>query len=179
VGVYGLQIFVNDTHGNVQHASIIITVADTTLPSWVTTPENQVIEYGEAFIYDLDATDLAGISTWWLNSTDFAIDAEGIITNATVLAVGVYGLQIFVNDTHGNVLSGVITVTVDEPTVTTTTTTTGTTTEPTTSTTSPTSPTTPTGTTPDGLDLMVFIAIGGVGAIVVLIVVFVFLKRKS
>jgi parallel beta-helix repeat protein len=175
----GVAVCVNDTYGNEATIILFIHVTDSVLPNLVTTPENQVIEYGEAFIYDLDATDLAGISTWWLNSTDFAIDAEGIITNATVLAVGVYGLQIFVNDTHGNVLSGVITVTVDEPTVTTTTTTTGTTTEPTTSTTSPTSPTTPTGTTPDGLDLMVFIAIGGVGAIVVLIVVFVFLKRKS
>jgi parallel beta-helix repeat protein len=177
VSVYDFTINVNDTYGNELSITIAVTVEDTVLPSWVTTPENQVIEYGETFSYDVDAIDLAGISTWWLNRTDFSIDSSGLITNATVLAVGVYGLEVFCNDTHGNVQSAIITVTVEAPP--TTTTPTSTTTTPTTDTTTPTLPTTPTGTTPSGLDPMLLLALGGVGAIVVLVIVFVFLKKKS
>jgi parallel beta-helix repeat protein len=179
-GIYGLEIFVQDRHGNVQSATISITVEDTILPSWVILPENQIIEFGEFFSYDIDVTDLAGTSHWWLNGTDFSIDENGLITNATVLAVGVYGLEISCNDTHGNVLSATITVTVEEAPVTTTTTTTSTTTATTTTdTTTPTSPTTPTGTTSSGLDPMVLLAFGGIGVVVVLILVMFFLKKKS
>jgi parallel beta-helix repeat protein len=178
-GIYGLEIFVEDRHGNMQSTTISVTVEDTVLPSWVISPENQIIEFGENFIYDLDATDLSGISHWWVNSSEFSINADGTITNASVLAVGIYGLEIFVEDNHGNVQSAIITVTVEEVTPTTTTTTpTPTTTTPT-DTTTPTSPTTPTGTTPSGLDPMVFIALGGIGAIAVLIIIVVFVKKKS
>ena len=189
VYVYLLIFAVNDTYGNVLADSILVTVEDTILPSWELAPENQIINYGEVFRYDLNATDLAGISHWWLNSTDFSIDSDGVITNATILAVDVYGLQIFVNDTHGNVLSETITVTVEElpttttPTPTSTTpttdTTTPTSTTPTTDTTEPTSPTTPTGTTPSGLDPMVLLTLGGIGAVVVLLIIVTFLKKKS
>jgi parallel beta-helix repeat protein len=170
VNIYIIIINVNDTYGNTRGALIAITVEDTILPSWVIAPENQVIEYGEHFTYDVDATDLAGIDNWWLNTTDFEIDGNGVITNATVLAAGSYGLEISCNDTHGNVLSATITVTVEELPSTTT---------PTTDTTTPTSPTTPTGNTPGGLDPMLFIALGGIGGVVVLIIVILFVKKKS
>jgi hypothetical protein len=98
-----------------------------------------------------------------------------MITNTTPLAVGVYGLEISCNDTHGNVLSATIAITVEElPTTTPTTTTT-----PTDTTTTPTSPTTPTGTTPGGLDPMVMIVLGVGGALAILIIIVVFLKKKS
>jgi len=171
VSEYILGISVNDTYGNTGSDVVLITVEDTTLPGWMITPENQVVEYGDSFLYDVTATDLAGISHWWLNSTDFSIDAEGVITNATILSVKVYGLEVFVNDTHGNVLSATITITVEGPTTTTPTTTT--------STTITTTPTSPTGTTPGGLDPMVILVLGGVGAVVVLVIVVVFMKKKS
>lgn len=169
-GVYGLEIYVNDTHENILSAIITITVEDTISPSWVISPENQVIEYGESFSYDLDATDLSDISHWWLNSTDFTVDSNGVIANATVLAAGVYGLEIYVNDTHGNVLSAIISVTVEAPITNTTTTTT------TTTTTSATS----TSTTTEGPDPLVILALViGFGAVAVVIIVIVFLKKKT
>ncbi|MFX0064741.1 MAG: S8 family serine peptidase [Candidatus Hermodarchaeota archaeon] len=117
VGTYGLQVWVNDTHSNIQSASFTVTVQDSTLPSWVELPTDQIVEFGDNFFYDLNAADLAGISTWWLNDTaHFTIDADGIITNVASLSVGTYGLQVWVNDTHSNIQSASFTVTVQDTT---------------------------------------------------------------
>ncbi len=83
-------------------------------PTWVETPTDQVAIAGMPFLYDLEATDPEGsLDSWWLNdTTNFAIDAEGEITNAAVLEEGSYGLQVSVNDSYGNVLTAVFTVVV-------------------------------------------------------------------
>ncbi len=101
-GVYGLRIFVNDTAGNQLHADIQIDVVTGAPPIWVQTPTNQIVELGDPLIYDLNATDFSGIDTWWLNDTlRFSIDHSGVITNATMITTGQYGLQVRVNDTIG------------------------------------------------------------------------------
>jgi hypothetical protein len=75
--------------------------ADTTPPAWDQQLANQTVEFGVAFVYDVNASDLSGIDTYFINDTsDFAINASnGNITNATALAVGVYHLNVSVNDT--------------------------------------------------------------------------------
>ncbi len=92
----------------------LIRVANDNLPpTWVMTPTDQVIIVGTPFLYDLDATDPEGLSldAWWLNdTTNFAISNEGVITNTSALEVGSYGLQVSVNDTFGNIRTGVFTV---------------------------------------------------------------------
>jgi V8-like Glu-specific endopeptidase len=90
---------------------------DATAPTWTQTPTNQVYEFGTSFRYNLNATDPSAIDTWWINdTTNFAIDTAGVITNALPLAVGVYGLQVSVNDTFDNTQTTTFTVTVEDTT---------------------------------------------------------------
>jgi len=115
-GDYILMVFVNDTNGNEINETIMITVVpDTTLPQWDPTPTDQTILVNESFIYDIDASDNVEIDSYWINDTiRFQIDTAGVITNATILSVGTYSLQIFVNDTSGNEISETIVITVQE-----------------------------------------------------------------
>ena len=45
VGTYGVQVWVNDTWGNTLSATFAVTVVDTKPPSWIETPETQLVEY--------------------------------------------------------------------------------------------------------------------------------------
>ncbi len=114
VGIYWLNISVNDTSGNMNSTTISITVQDTTPPSWVQTPTDKTIENGTSFYYDVNATDLSGVSAYFINdTTNFAIDkTTGVITNATYLDLGTYYLRISVNDTYNNVRYADISITV-------------------------------------------------------------------
>ena len=114
VGVYWLNISVNDTVGFQIQAIISITVNDITEPWWSETPQDQYITEGKPFSYDVDASDNVEIDTYWIDNTNFIIDGEGRITNSTVLAVGVYSISISVNDTAGNEISKMIKVTVEK-----------------------------------------------------------------
>ncbi len=80
-------------------------------PTWQEQPTDQTIIFGAPLHYDLNATDPSGISTWWLNdTTNFAINNEGIVSNLVTLAVGQYPLHVSVNDTAGNLLEGTFSV---------------------------------------------------------------------
>jgi hypothetical protein len=86
-------------------------------PVWDQVPMSQVFEFGEPFRYDLNASDPSGLDHWWLNDTShFAIDGTGVITNTTILAVNHYGLQVWVNDTYNNILTENFMVTVQDTT---------------------------------------------------------------
>ena len=80
---------------------------ETDAPAWLEPPTDQIVVEGLPFRYDLNASDPAGLDTWWLNETDlFVIGAEGIITNSSSIPVGTYRLGVHVNDSYGNVLYG-------------------------------------------------------------------------
>ena len=113
IGEYSLNISVNDTSGNVLSQIITITIQpDTIAPEWVNTPTNQTIFEGDAFIYDINATDNIAIDHYSISDTmNFSIDpSTGIITNATILQYGNYTLIITVTDVNGNELSITITI---------------------------------------------------------------------
>jgi parallel beta-helix repeat protein len=111
VGTYGIHVWVNDTCDNVLDGEFRVMVIDTVPPSWTLPPSDQIAEMGEPLISILNATDPAGLHMWWLNETShFTIGENGIITNTSILVVGVYGLQVSVNDTLGNVLSDEFTI---------------------------------------------------------------------
>ena len=112
---YPVQVWVNDTLDNTLTATFLIAVEDNTPPEWVFVPSDQAIAEDESLTYDLDATDPSGIDSWWLNDTGhFAIDSNGVITNISALSVGIYGIQIWVNDTLGNTLTATFDVKVVE-----------------------------------------------------------------
>ena len=71
---------------------------------------------GQDFRYDLNATDHSGIDIWALNdTTNFAIDSNGVITNIVDLALGTYGLNVSVSDTLGFTNSTAFRVIVENP----------------------------------------------------------------
>jgi parallel beta-helix repeat protein len=108
-GNYNLEIFVNDTSNNIISSLIQISCVDNEAPNWIETPENQELEYGEPFMYDLNATDNVAIDEYWLDDiVNFQIDINGIITNISTLFPGYYNLEIFVNDTSNNIISSMI-----------------------------------------------------------------------
>jgi parallel beta-helix repeat protein len=161
-GVYPCEVWVNDTSGNVLSGIFTLTVHAASPPIWITVPFDQVVEFGEGFVYNLDATDISGIGSWWLNdTTHFTIDQDGTITNSTPLVIGIYSVLVSVSDTLGNIQSSEITITVVD-------------------TTSPTTTPTTTDTTPEGLDPLIILALGlGIGSAAVILMVIVFLRRRS
>jgi len=116
-GIHMLELFVNDTYGKEIMKLVNITVHPSLSPEWISTPVDQMHDYGPLFIYDLDATDMSGIDSWWLNDTiHFSISSSGIITNASILEIGIYGLTVWVNDTLGNTQMAEFSVTVRDVT---------------------------------------------------------------
>ena len=116
VGVYWLQIYVNDMWGNVNSIIIMIKVQPEKAPTWNPEPTDQTIEFRNTFSYNVNASDLSGIGQYWINDTlNFQIGSTtGLITNKTVLFVGEYWLQIYVNDTLGNENSTILAIMVQD-----------------------------------------------------------------
>ncbi|MHA1518860.1 MAG: S8 family serine peptidase [Promethearchaeota archaeon] len=118
ISTYSLQIRVYDLSGNYCFATITVTVQDTTAPAWVFTPVDQMVEFGNSLTYDVDATDLGGIASYWISDTvNFAIDGSGTITNTVALSVGSYTLELRAYDVSGYYCTATITVTVQDTTV--------------------------------------------------------------
>jgi len=86
-------------------------IPDTTEPIWIFPPINQVIEYGKPFSYDINAYDLSNISRYWINNTIyFNIDENGVITNPTMLDVGIYWLEVRAYDPYENYCNAIFKV---------------------------------------------------------------------
>lgn len=112
IGTYTVNLRANDTLGNVNSTSDTFLVNDTIAPTF-SNLANQTINDTDALGYDIDATDVSGISCFTVNdTTNFAINCSGYLRNATRLNVGFYWINITVNDTVNNRNSGVIYVNV-------------------------------------------------------------------
>ena len=113
--VYFLEIRAYDPYGNCISDTISIIVEDTTAPTWVETPTNQIIIFGNSFNYDVNASDLSGIDHYMVSDTEnFTVDAAGIITNITSLIELVYSVEIRAYDPYGNYVQILISITVLE-----------------------------------------------------------------
>ena len=169
-GAYLLTAEATDNDGNTAYDSVAVTTDnDFTAPEWTTIPSNQEITEGNAFSYQVGASDLSGIGGYAVNDTDnFAIDSTGLITNLTALAADEYGLNVSVWDIHGNEKHQVISITVLPVSTTPTTTTT------------PTTNMTPTSSTtsPPPIDTLQLIAIAG-GGLFILVAIVVIMRRRG
>ncbi len=93
-----------------------ITISDTididrVPPRWTEPLINHIINEGDDFRYALHADDYAGIDTWWVSDiANFEVDDEGVISSVAPLPDGNYSVEVYVNDTFGNVLSGAFNV---------------------------------------------------------------------
>jgi len=90
-------------------------------PTWVVAPTDQMVEYSEDLNYDLDVTAAAPIRNWWISdTTHFSIDSNGVITNIVTLDLGIYGdvgvypIDVFVDNIYGFTTTGSFNVLVDD-----------------------------------------------------------------
>lgn len=92
-----------------------VTFEDTESPIF-TDIEDINVNYPESIYYDINATDDVEIDKFSINDTDnFKINSDtGVFENNTILGVGVYDVNVTVNDTSGNENSSIITITINE-----------------------------------------------------------------
>ncbi|MGY5854560.1 MAG: hypothetical protein RTU92_13410, partial [Candidatus Thorarchaeota archaeon] len=82
-------------------------------PKWVQTPTNKELYFGDTFEYDVNASSTTGPASYFVNDTsNFSIDSNGVIRNATVLSVGYYGLLIEAVNMFGRVIKAEIEISV-------------------------------------------------------------------
>ncbi len=87
--------------GTGEYATFDIWIAKIATPVLLDPAENQIHEISAHFSYQLNATSPIGLDTWVLNdSTYFSISDEGLVQNASVVPVGMYGLAATVNDNY-------------------------------------------------------------------------------
>ncbi len=80
---------------------------------WDEIPLDQRIAYSKSFSYDINASDPTGITYYWINDTlNFDIEINGIITNNSILDVGIYWIEVRVYDCDDNYYSANIKITV-------------------------------------------------------------------
>jgi hypothetical protein len=117
VGFYGLEVRAYDSYTNYCSATLVVTVQDTTSPTWSQLPTDQFVEFANGFRYDVNATDISGIDHYWLNDTvRFAITGAGAMTNATGLPVGAYWVELRAYDPYNNFCTATFKVTVQDAT---------------------------------------------------------------
>lgn len=86
-------------------------------PAWNETPSDITLEYSVDELYTrVNASAINGISMYKVNYTTLIniSQGEGIMQNTSLIPVGVYKVNISVNDTYNQVLSKLITLTVDD-----------------------------------------------------------------
>lgn len=113
-GTYNYTLWLNTTSNRVISDSVKVIIQDTANPEWTVIPENQNIEFGEDFSYLLQASDLSGISYYWVNDTTRFEIVENLIENLEVLPIGSYGIEVRAFDQYDNFCSATITVTVQD-----------------------------------------------------------------
>ncbi|MFX1607010.1 MAG: NosD domain-containing protein [Promethearchaeota archaeon] len=100
-GTYTYVLSLTTESGITASDDVVLTVHDTTAPEWVLIPEDQVIECGSSLSYQILATDYYGISSWWVNRSDFSIN-DGLLQNIDALHYGVYHLEVRAYDPYDN-----------------------------------------------------------------------------
>ncbi|MCP4760483.1 MAG: hypothetical protein GY870_01800, partial [archaeon] len=102
VNIYDLEVRAFDNNGRYCTTSILITVQDTVNPKWDIIPQDQTVEYGDSFSYELNASDLSGIHNYWINNSDFYISDNLIVGSNHSLSIMNYIVEIRAYDLNGN-----------------------------------------------------------------------------
>jgi hypothetical protein len=80
---------------------------------WIEEPSDQTLQWGESMNYSLEMFAYAGVDQWSINDTlQFTVNTTGGITQNNQLDSGKYGLHVTVNDTAGNSIHGIFSVTI-------------------------------------------------------------------
>ncbi|MFH2028208.1 MAG: hypothetical protein ABIJ08_03650, partial [Nanoarchaeota archaeon] len=92
------------------------TTSDIIEPTWDMIPPNVTLEYlVDPLQVDFNATDNVLLDQFFINDTiNFKIDVNGNLENNTILPLGIYDINVSVNDTSGNVRSLIFRVNVTD-----------------------------------------------------------------
>jgi len=113
IGTYTYTINFTDIFGYFNTDIVLISIQDTTVPTWDTIPEDQTILNGINFLYDVNASDLDEIDRYEINDTiNFNIDSNGVITNAINLNPGEFWIEIKAFDSSNNYCNAIIKITI-------------------------------------------------------------------
>ena len=93
--------------------SYIVQFAEDNAPEWDQIPEDQLIQEGDSFLYDVNASDTSGVEYSLNDNVNFNITPEGIITNSLNLSAGVYPLEIRVYNSFNNSITATINIRVE------------------------------------------------------------------
>jgi hypothetical protein len=91
----------------------IIQFAEDNAPEWDQIPKDQLIQVGDSFLYDVNASDASGVEFSIDDTVNFTINPEGIITNSSSLSLGVYPLEIRAYNSFNNSITATIHIRVD------------------------------------------------------------------
>jgi hypothetical protein len=119
-GTWYWRVAANDSKGNLGAFSAPRSLyVHASPPTWDQAPTNQLLRLGSPFRYDVNASDPVGIDHCWVNdTTHFAIDTAGVITNAASLSMDVYEVEVRAYDAYMNYCSATFSITVQVETTT-------------------------------------------------------------
>jgi hypothetical protein len=116
-GEYIIMVEACDSTGSCSSGYSENFTIDNTRPVFVGLTNTSVV-FNQSFAYQVNATDAGGISCFTVNdTTNFNINCTGYLTNATNLTIGIYHLNLAVNDTVNNTNTAFMTVNVTNVTV--------------------------------------------------------------
>ncbi|MHA2160006.1 MAG: right-handed parallel beta-helix repeat-containing protein [Candidatus Thorarchaeota archaeon] len=111
-GIGDVPYLLSGTAGNVDSHPLLLKPAS---PVWDSPPENQNIEFGNSFSYNLEISSSVLIEDWYISdTTHFFVDETGTIRNTDILDVGIYSIDILVTNVYGLSMEGSFTVTVED-----------------------------------------------------------------
>jgi len=90
----------------------IVQFAEDNTPNWDQIPEDQLIREGDSLLYDINASDTSGVEYSIDDTVNFNITPEGIITNSSILSVGIYPLEITAKNSFNNTITATIQISV-------------------------------------------------------------------
>lgn len=113
--IYGWYVIVTDGSSSTTSSIWKFTILNND-PIWDQLITDQIIEYGNSLNYDINASDLSGIASYWVNdTTNFYIDGNGILINTSILTPGTYWLEIRAYDPYDNYCTKIFSIIVEEP----------------------------------------------------------------
>ncbi|UCH04641.1 MAG: right-handed parallel beta-helix repeat-containing protein [Candidatus Thorarchaeota archaeon] len=116
---WDLTIWGRNIYSYTISASFLVNLSDTLAPTWDETPTDQFHEYvrsAQAFRYDLNASDIAGIDHYWVNDTvGFSVDSNGRLRSELILEIGeVYWLEVRAYDEYDHYCTATFKISVDD-----------------------------------------------------------------
>ncbi|KKM96535.1 hypothetical protein LCGC14_1177140 [marine sediment metagenome] len=91
----------------------IVQFAEDNAPNWDQTPVDQLIQEGDSFLYDVNASDTSGVEYLINDIVNFNITTDGLITNSSSLSLGVYPLEIRAYNSFNNSITATIDIRVE------------------------------------------------------------------